>query len=40
VFLDRDDEAHNVPDPKNMTMEQRVETIERIKLNLGIGTIH
>jgi len=38
VYLDRDNEAHNAPDPKNMTMEQRAETIERIKRNLGIGT--
>jgi hypothetical protein len=33
-------EHYNVPDPTDMTPEQRADTIEMLKARLGIGTSH
>jgi hypothetical protein len=38
VWANSAGEFHNVPDPTKQTSEQRAETIEYLKKNLGIGT--
>ncbi len=38
VWANSTGEFYNVPDPSAMTPEQRIETIEMLKKNLGIGT--
>jgi hypothetical protein len=37
VWINSTGEFHHVPDPTNMTPEQRAETIEVLRRNLGIG---
>jgi len=37
VFFTRTNDTQGVPDPTNMTPEQRVETIERLKALMGIA---
>ena len=38
VWANSTGEFYNIPDPTNMTPEQRAETIEMLKRNLGIGS--
>jgi len=38
VWANSAGEFYNVPDPTRQTPEQRTETIEMLKKNLGIGT--
>lgn len=37
VYIDKDGEPFNVPDPTKMTSDQRTETLQKIRQNLGIG---
>jgi hypothetical protein len=38
VYLSASKDVHSVPDPSGHSDAQRAETIEKIKIRLGIGT--